>query len=78
MDADIEGMSRDQRVSEVRRLRQGIRAHRDSTGQDLCWLIRRCGRYCRNHRTRFRPFPIGRSSFVAAISTTDVYFMGYG
>ncbi len=37
MDADIEGMSRDQLVSEVRRLREGIRAHRDSTGQGLCW-----------------------------------------
>ena len=37
MDADLEGMSRDQLVAEVKRLRQGIRAHRDSTGQELCW-----------------------------------------
>ncbi|MBC8117018.1 MAG: hypothetical protein H7062_21695 [Candidatus Saccharimonas sp.] len=37
MDADLEGMSRDQLVAEVKRLRQGIREHRDSTGQELCW-----------------------------------------
>jgi hypothetical protein len=37
MNADLEGMSRDQLVEEVKKLRQGIRAHRDSTGHDLCW-----------------------------------------
>jgi hypothetical protein len=37
MDEDLETMSRDGLVAEVRRLRAGIRAHRDSTGHDLCW-----------------------------------------
>jgi hypothetical protein len=37
MDEDLEGLSREQLMSEVRRLRQGIRAHRDSSGQELCW-----------------------------------------
>jgi hypothetical protein len=37
MDEDLERMSRDQLIAEVRRLRDGIRSHRDSTGQDLCW-----------------------------------------
>ena len=37
MDEDLEGLSREQLVAEVRRLRDGIRVHRDSTGQDLCW-----------------------------------------
>jgi hypothetical protein len=37
MDEDLAGLSRDELVAEVRRLRQGIRAHRDSTGQELCW-----------------------------------------
>ena len=37
MDEDLESLSREQLVGEVKRLRQGIRAHRDSTGQDLCW-----------------------------------------
>ena len=36
-DADIEGMSRDQLLEEVRRLRAGIRDHRDSSGMTLCW-----------------------------------------
>lgn len=37
MDEDVERMSRDQLVIEVRRLRDGIRGHRDSTGHELCW-----------------------------------------
>ena len=37
MDDDLEGLSREQLIAEVQRLRQGIRAHRDSTGHALCW-----------------------------------------
>ena len=37
MDADIEGLLREQLVAEVKRLRRGIREHRDSTGHELCW-----------------------------------------
>jgi hypothetical protein len=37
MDADLEGMSRDQLIAEVKNLRLGIREHRDSTGHGLCW-----------------------------------------
>lgn len=37
MDDDLGGLSRDQLVVEVKRLRAGIRAHRDGTGHDLCW-----------------------------------------
>ena len=37
MDIDLDAMSREQLVAEVRRLRNGIRKHRDSSGQDLCW-----------------------------------------
>ena len=37
MDSDLATMSRDDLVAEVIRLRTGIRAHRDSTGQQLCW-----------------------------------------
>ncbi len=37
MDSDIENMSRDQLLAEVKKLRLGIRVHRDSTGHELCW-----------------------------------------
>lgn len=37
MDEDLETMSREGLMLEVRRLRDGIRRHRDSTGQELCW-----------------------------------------
>ena len=37
MDDDLDRMGREQLVEEVKRLRAGIRAHRDSTGHDLCW-----------------------------------------
>lgn len=36
-DADLDGMSRDELIGEVIRLRAGIREHRDSSGHDLCW-----------------------------------------
>jgi hypothetical protein len=37
MDEDLEGFSRDALLAEAKRLRAGIRAHRDSSGHDLCW-----------------------------------------
>ena len=37
MDTDLDGLSREALISEIKKLRQGIRAHRDSSGQDLCW-----------------------------------------
>ena len=37
MDEDLQLMSKDQLIVEVKKLRMGIREHRDSTGQDLCW-----------------------------------------
>jgi hypothetical protein len=37
MDEDIQQMSKDELVEEIKKLRAGIREHRDSTGQDLCW-----------------------------------------
>ena len=37
MDTDLDQMSREQLIAEARKLRAGIRAHRDSSGQDLCW-----------------------------------------
>ena len=37
MDDDLENLTRDELIREVKRLRAGIRAHRDSTGHELCW-----------------------------------------
>ena len=37
LDDDLEQMTRDQLITEVMKLRRGIRVHRDSTGHDLCW-----------------------------------------
>lgn len=37
MDHDLDAMTREQLISEVRKLRAGVRAHRDATGHDLCW-----------------------------------------
>ncbi len=36
-DDDLEPMSRAQLIAEVRKLRGGIREHRDSTTYELCW-----------------------------------------
>ena len=37
MDEDLDVMSREQLMAEVRKLRHGIRLHRDSTLHELCW-----------------------------------------
>jgi len=37
MDSDLEHMTREELVGEVKRLRRGIRRHRDSRGHELCW-----------------------------------------
>ncbi len=66
MDADLRDMSRDQLVAEVKRLRQGIREHRDSTGHDLCWYHPSLWSLLPEQSDPHPPsFPIGRSSCVA-------------
>lgn len=37
MDEDLERMTREELLDEVRKLRQGVREHRDSSGHELCW-----------------------------------------
>lgn len=37
MDHDLEARTREELIAEVKRLRAGIRAHRDSTKHGLCW-----------------------------------------
>jgi len=37
VDKDLDQMTRDQLVAEMKKLREGIRTHRDSSGQELCW-----------------------------------------
>src|SRR5262245_18658755 len=37
MDEDLDVLTRDELISEVKKLRAGIREHRDSTKHDLCW-----------------------------------------
>lgn len=37
MDDDLASLSREQLIVEVKRLRAGIRAHRDTSEHELCW-----------------------------------------
>jgi hypothetical protein len=37
VDDELENLDRDALIREVKRLRAGIREHRDSTGHELCW-----------------------------------------
>lgn len=37
MDEDLAALSREHLIDEVKKLRGAIRAHRDSSGHDLCW-----------------------------------------
>jgi len=36
-DDDLGGLSRERLIEEVKRLREGIRAHRDASAHELCW-----------------------------------------
>ncbi|HMN94741.1 MAG TPA: hypothetical protein PKC60_16045 [Hydrogenophaga sp.] len=37
MDKDLDALSRDQLLAEVKKLRAAIREHRDCSGHELCW-----------------------------------------
>ena len=37
MDEDLDALAREALIVEVKRLRAGIREHRDSSGHELCW-----------------------------------------
>jgi hypothetical protein len=37
MDEDLEQLTRDELIAEAKKLRAGIRRHRDSTMHELCW-----------------------------------------
>lgn len=37
MDEELQTLDRETLIDEVKRLRQAIRAHRDSTEHELCW-----------------------------------------
>jgi hypothetical protein len=37
MDEELETLNREELIAEVKRLRAGIREHRDSSGHELCW-----------------------------------------
>jgi hypothetical protein len=37
MDDDLASLTPEELIAEVKRLRTGIRRHRDSSGHDLCW-----------------------------------------
>ena len=37
MDTDLDQMTREELVAEAKKLRQGIRHHRDSNRHELCW-----------------------------------------
>lgn len=57
MDTDLDALTRDQLLAEVKKLRAGIRAHRDATGHDLAWpqFMEGCIRYRRSLDTQENP-----------------------
>ena len=37
MDEDLDALTREELIAEIKRLRTGIRRHRDSSSHELCW-----------------------------------------
>ena len=71
MDADLESLSREQLIVEVKKLRQGIREHRDSTGHELCWHHPALWALLPEKSDRCPQCLTGRSSFAAASATAS-------
>jgi hypothetical protein len=62
MDEDLDQMSREELVEEIKKLRQGIRKHRDSSGHELCWHHPSLWGLLRKRRILSLSFLSGRSS----------------
>lgn len=39
LDLDLETMTQESLIAEVKKLRSGIRQHRDAEGHNLCWFV---------------------------------------
>ena len=61
-DEDLEQLTRDELLAEVKKLRAGIRRHRDSAGHELCWHHPNSGNFFRRSSIRIWPCRHGRSS----------------
>ena len=66
MDEDLERLSREELIDEIKQLRQGIRKHRDSTGHEPVGISPRYGDSYRRRPIRFLWCRIGHSSSKAA------------
>jgi hypothetical protein len=51
-DEDLEQLTTDELLAEVKKLRAGIRRHRDSTGYELCWRHGRVRRRSKQPRAK--------------------------
>ncbi len=69
MDEDLLTLDREQLMTEVKRLRAGIRAHRDSSGHALCWHPPQLWGLLPEPTPRTLRSPPGRSSCGAASAT---------
>lgn len=38
-DEDLSTLTKEELIAEVRKLRAGIRTHRDASGHNLCWYV---------------------------------------
>jgi hypothetical protein len=66
MDDDLPTMSKDELIAEVRRLRAGIRKHRDSSGHALCWHHPQLWGFLESRFPRTSEFLLGPSSCAVA------------
>lgn len=57
MDEDLAGMDREALIAEVRKLREGVRRHRDSSGHELCWHHPALWELLPEHRERLPEVP---------------------
>lgn len=69
MDEDVARMTHAELLPEVKKLRKGIREHRDASGHELCWHHPALWGLLPEKPTPFPSFRSGLSSCEAASST---------
>ncbi len=71
MDEDLDQMSREELIAEVKKLRQGFRRHRASTGHELCWHHPAFWGLLTEKQDLCQPSQSDRSFSVAAFATAS-------
>ena len=77
MDDDLPNLSKDELIAEVKRLRAGVREHRDASGHGLCWHHPQLWGLLPKAISPHIAVPRGRNSCAAASSIANRWIASF-